>query len=184
MLDKLKQRRQARTLRLLNSVARQKRIANLDHVHDIGIIFTVGSEQEWNKLYSFARDMEKAGKRVYLIGFQSTKTQIDYIFSHPQTSILHEKENLTFCGLPKEGVVDGFTSRHYDLLVDATPDHPFIALYIAARSLADLKVTYCQLQQPNTTLEQTFDLLIRDERSFETGLYINLIKQYLSIIKK
>lgn len=172
-------------LRTLVGVTRVKRIANLENVHDIGIIFNVGSEREWNMLYSFVREMEQQKKRVFLIGFQADKQEMDYIFSHAQTSIMHEKEDLNFFRIPKDEVCEAFTHRHYDLLVDLTEDHAFFARYIAVRSLSDLKVTYlCDNSPMPAYHDQIFDLIIHGAKPFDIPSFIAEIRRYLGMIKK
>lgn len=183
MFNSIKSLHQQRILRLLSSLPRQKRIANLDQMNDIAVIFNVGPEREWNQLYAFVREMEQRQKRVYLVGYQPHGMEISYIFTHPRTSILHQKEDLTFFGLPKEGVAEGFLNRHYDLLIDLTADHTFLARYLAGKALADLKVCYLH-QQDDPQMERLFDLLIRGDKPLEYPHYLNLVKQYLSIIKK
>jgi len=185
MFEKIKTYKQERILQTLVGVTRIKSIANLEQVHDIGIIFNVGSEADWNRLYAFVREMEQQKKRVFLIGFQADKQEIDYIFSHAQTSILHEKEDLNFYGMPKDVACEAFTNRHYDLLLDMTEDHRFFARYIAVKSLSDLKVTYvCDSNLLPSYIEQIFDLLIHGSKPFDIADFISEVRRYLGMIKK
>ena len=185
MFDNFKKYRQERVLRTLTGEKRTKRIAHLDEVHDMGIIFNVGSEAEWNTLYGFVREMERSGKQVWLIGFQANKQVIEYIFTHPRTTIIHEKEDLTYFGLPKEGVIEGFAHRHFDLLIDTTPLHDFFSLYVANKCIADLKVTYLCGDEPHSPYtEKSYDLLLHGDKPLELSAYIAEIKRYLTMIKK
>ena len=84
------------------------------------MIFTVGDSTKWNLIHRFITAQENHGKEVYLIGFQKYKYEIDYIFSHTKTTICHEKEDFNYFQIPKDGVVDSFTDRHYDLIIDTT----------------------------------------------------------------
>lgn len=185
MFENIKKRRQDKILRLLSGVARSKCIAHFDNLQHIGVIFNVGSEQEWNAIYAFVREMEQKKKQVWCIGFQRDKQEIDYVFTHPQTSICHEKKDFTFIGVPKEGVTDAFTSRHYDLLIDLTANHEFFSLFIAGKSLADLKCTYLNTNEPaSPLLEKIYDLLIRGDEQLDITNFIGQIKHYLNMIQK
>ena len=182
MFETIINKRQNRLLRKMTSADRAKRIANLDEIGLVGIVFAVGSESEWNILYNFAREMEHQKKQVHLIGLQPAEMEISYIFTHSQTSVLHAKEDLNFWGIPKEGTIEGYTSRHYELLIDATASHDFFTRYVVAKSPADLKVAYAQEEQRE--LEQVYDLLIRDSKPFALTAYLEQIKRYLKMIQK
>lgn len=185
MFETLKKKKQDKVLRLLSGVTREKRIENISKVRDIAVIFTVGDEDRWNTLLAFVRQMEQQNKHVWLIGFQRDTLEINYIFSHQQTTICHEKEDFNFFGLPKEGVVEGFTGRHYDLLIDASSEPTFFANYTAARALADLKVAYVDPSQPtDPNVQHIFDLLIRKEQPIDIPDYLEEVTKYLSMIQK
>ena len=64
------------------------------------------------------------------------------IFSHTKTTICHEKDDFTRLGLPKEGVIDSFINRHYDIIIDTTEQPDFFGKYITAASDANIKVGY------------------------------------------
>lgn len=189
MFDSLILNHNRKVLKRIASHPRDKRMKSLDEVKQIGIIFTVGSEREWNIIYNFVKEMEHQRKQVYLIGFQHFKQEINYIFTHARTTICHEKDDFSFWRLPKEGVIDGFANRHYDLLIDTTVQPDFFAQYVAAKTVADLKVTYGDTLQAellpslHNDLLQIFDLTIQGEGKIDLQAFLHETVHYINMMK-
>lgn len=185
MFEKIKQFQQNRIVKGLSRNAREKRIANIADLKLIGLVFEVGSEQDWNAIYRFVKAMEHDGKKVILIGFHPEDLELSYIFTHQQTTICHEKEDFNFWGLPKDDVIDDFIGRHYDILIDTTDQPNFFGKYISLRAEADLKITYVNdnAEEAETT-ESIFDLLIHGEQPIEIETYLAEVVKYLGMIKK
>ena len=120
MLEFLKTFRRKRIIKQLSQRPRDKKIINLEQVKNIALVFTVGSENDWNLLYHFAQLMERQGKQITMIGFQAENTVLSYIITHSHTIICREKDDFDFWGLPKGDIVDKFTEQHYDLLINTT----------------------------------------------------------------
>jgi hypothetical protein len=172
-------------MRQLMNVKRTKKISNIADVRSIGIIFTVGEKDEWDILYHFAKTMEEKGCQVWMLGYQSTGTTINYIFTHSHMAILHEKEDFTFIGVPKVGLTDAFLQQHYDLLIDTTQEPNFFGKHIALCGKADLKVTYVNdSSAEDPEIEKIFDLLIHGTKPVELRNFLGEIVKYLSMIKK
>ena len=185
MFDFIKRKYQQRQLRILISESRDKRIDNWNDIKTIGLIFTVGDADRWNLIHRFITAQESHGKEVYLIGFQADKYQIDYIFSHTRTIICHEKEDFNYFGLPKEGVVDGFISKHFDLVIDSTVQPDFFGKYVTALADANLKVGYSNSQsdEDEGSMEM-YDMAIQGSEPLDLKNYIEQIVKYLMMIKK
>lgn len=185
LIEKIIQFRQNRVLRLLTNTKRTKRIENLEKIKTIGIVFEVGNDKEWNTLYSFTRSLENAQKKVWLIGFQRDKQEINYIFTHPRTIICHEKEDFNFFKLPKEGIIEGFTNQPFNLLIDCTKEPDFFGQYVAAKSTADLKVTYINDSENSLgEAEKVFDFHIHGKKPIDLPLYLTNVQTYLGMIRK
>ncbi|MCR4827945.1 MAG: hypothetical protein K5864_00605 [Bacteroidales bacterium] len=185
MFEFIKKHHQKRHLRDLMEKQRDKRIENWENIKTIGMIFTVGDAQRWNLIQRFITAQEKEKKEVYLIGFQEQGYEIDYIFSHTKTTIVHEKEDLNFFRLPKEGVVDTFVDHHYDLLIDTTEQPNFFGKYMTVHSDADLKVGYHNLDADyDEGNMEMYDLAIQGHGVVEFKDYIEQIVRYLRMIQK
>ena len=184
MFDSLKQRYQDWQLKKLLRASRDKTIKNWDVIHTVGLIFVVGSAEEWNLISRFISAQKKQGKQIFLIGFHPKDYAIDYIFTHTETTICREKEDLSFWGLPKADVINNFTERHYDLLIDTTTEN-FFGKYITALSNADLKVGYYNPQFSTLYSQFTgYDLTIQGNDQFDLKKYLEQVVKYLSMIKK
>lgn len=169
----------------MSDIRRCKRIENISLVKNVGIVFTVGDEQQWNILYQYVKRFTTEGRSVWLAGFQGQKTTINYIFSHPHSVICHEKEDTNMWGIPKEETLHQFLSLSYDLLIDTTANDDFFGNYVAAKAHADLKVTYVNDVEPlSHTSEKIFDLLIHGNKPLELEEFFEETIKYLSMIKK
>ncbi|MBQ9638087.1 MAG: hypothetical protein IJV22_00835 [Bacteroidales bacterium] len=186
MFDNIKRYRQKKILKQLSDFTRVKRIDNFNHIKSVGIIFTVGSEQEWNDLYRFAKAQEQTGKQVWMAGYQHASTSINYIFTHAQTTICHEKEDFTFWGIPKNNVLAPFLHQRYQLLIDLTAPSDFFGKYTALKALSNLKVTNIDAVSAanDTDKERIFDLIIRSDKPLSRQDYFAEIIKYLNMVEK
>ena len=185
MFDFITKKYRQRQLRKLMEQPRDKRIENWENIKTIGLVFTVGDSNQWNLIHRFITAQESRGKTVHLIGFLRSNVTVDYIFSHPGTIICHEKTDLTKLGLPKDGVVDAFMERHYDLVIDSTEHPDFFGKYISAMANADLKVGYKNTEQDCLDDDiAMYDLSIQGNGPMDFKDYIEQIVKYLTMVKK
>ena len=111
--------------------------------------------------------------------------EINYIFSHTRTIICHEKEDFNWLGLPKEGVIDAFVGRHFDLIIDATVQPDFFGKYVTASANADLKVGYSNSESEEDEGEMgMYDLAIQGREPMDFRDYIEQTVKYLSMVRK
>lgn len=184
MFDVIKKWYQQHYLRNIMQSSRDKRIENWENIKTIGIVFVVGSSEQWNLLNRFISAQKKQGKQIFIIGFHPKDYKIDYIFTHTETTICHEKEDFTFLGMPKTGLADQFTSHHFDLLIDATEQPCFFGKLITASADADLKVGYSNSEADNEGPMEMYDLTIQGNQEIDFQDYMEQIVKYLSMIKK
>ena len=185
MFDFIIKKLQQRHLRNFINRQRDKRIENWEQIKTIGLIFTVGDADHWNLIHRFITAQESRGKEVYLLGFQANKYEINYIFSHTRTTICHEKEDFNYMGLPKEGVIDGFTCRHYDLVIDTTIQPNFFGKYVSAMTDADMRVAYTNIEsEVDEGPMEMYDLTIQGHEEMDFRNFIEQIVKYLMLIKK
>ncbi len=185
MFEFIKTYIQRRQLKKFILEPRQKKIPNIADAKKIGIVFNVGDQNHWNTLYHFAKQQEKHGARVWLLGLQNTGVVINYIFTHQQTIILHEKEDCTGCNIPKGDKIEPFLQQHYDLLIDTTEEPNFFGKYVSLRSHADLKVTFVNTNNiTDPDIEKIFDLLIQGNKPLNLTAYLADIERYLGMVRK
>lgn len=183
MFELIKDFRRNHLIRQMARTPRDKKIDNLEQVKSIGVIFTLGSETDWNLLYRFAQLMEQQNKKIYMIGIHPKDINLSFIVTHANTIICREKDDLNFWGIPREGVIDRFTDRHFDLLIDTTDQPNFFGQYVALRCNADLKVTYTD-EVEATRHDNIFDMMIKGEGPIDLREYLNQVVKYLNMIKK
>ncbi|MBQ6237218.1 MAG: hypothetical protein IJK07_03275 [Bacteroidales bacterium] len=185
IIDYIIKKYQQRHLRNLMARPRDKRIDNWDAIKQIGLIFTVGNAERWNLIHRFIAAQESRGKEVHLIGYQAKNYEIDYIFSHTRTTICHEKEDFTHFGLPKEGVIDSFVGRHYDLVIDTTIQPDFFGKYVTAMCDANLKVGYSNTESDEDEgVMDMYDMSIKGSEEMDFKDYIEQIVKYLTMVQK
>ena len=183
-MNPFKKRQQNRLIGQMLGIGRKRTLRNMEQIRSVGIVFTVGDESRWNTIYNYAKLLTKEGKEVWICGFQPKNLKLDYIFSYTQSVICHEKEDTNVNGIPKEGVLNGFTAHPYDLLIDMTCQPDFFGKYVAMKTLADLKASYVDTTLPiDDEQEQIFDLMIRGAHPMEEASYLEELYKYLNMVK-
>ena len=184
IVDFIRKKYQQRLLRRLQEQPREKCIHSWENVKQIGLIFTVGDAGLWNLIHRFITAQQNQGKEVHIIGYHRSGYEINYIFSHTQTTICHEKDDLNFFRVPKDGVIEQFNDRHYDLLIDASEPDSFFGQYITALNTADLKVGYHLGNTTPTHPSTLYDMVIEGNDEMDFKEYIEQIVKYLTMVKK
>lgn len=185
MLEFIKNFGRRRMIKQMMSEERSKKIANLDQVKHIGIIFQVADEYEWNVLYHFIKVMEGQGKKVSVIGLQGSDQELSFIITHASTIICHEKEDINFWGVPKDEKTQAFTEMHYDLLVDTTEQPNFFGQFITMKTESDLRVARIDTSdEASINSGEIYDLMIQNEGPIDLKEYLNNVVGYLSMIQK
>lgn len=184
MFDFIIKKYQQKQLFKLKNTARDKCIINWNDIKSIGLIFIVGTSEQWNIINRFISVLAKQGKQVYLIGLHPKGFNIDYIFTHTDTAICKEKEDFNLLGMPKPGLIEPFISRHFDLVIDATVQPCFFGKLVSAASSAPLKVAYSSSETTDEGIMDIYDLIIKGSEAINFKDYIEQIVKYLSMIKK
>lgn len=184
MFDFIKSFQQRRIIKNLMATPREKTIRNIQDVQNIGILFTVGSEPDWNIIYHFVKIMEKSQKRIHLIGYQENGTELSFIISHTQTIVCHEKADFDFWGVPNEALCGDFINQHFDLLIDTTDEKNFFTRYIVLKTAADLKVTYLNANEQDEDDADIYDLIINGNGPLNMKDYFNNVVNTLNMIQK
>lgn len=172
-------------IKQMMSEVRNKKIENLQQIKNIGIVFRVNDEYEWNVLYHFIKLMEGEGKKVYVIGMQEADTELNFIITHTNTIICHEKEDINFWGVPKDEKTDEYTQRHFDVLIDATEQPDFFGQFMTLKSDADLRVTRIDTTDDDSmSASEIYDMMIQNEGPLDMKDFLNNVVGYLSVIQK
>lgn len=181
MIEFIKDIHRRRIIRDLKSMPRDKKIDNIQEVKTIGVICRLDNEQNWNILHHFAKVMENQGKKVHFMALLPKDQELNFVITHQSTYICRSKSDFNFWGLPNADVLNPFTDRQYDLLIDTIGEENFFAQYVALRTTASLKVVYAT---PTEDPTEVFDLIIRGDGAIELKHFFNNIIEYLGMIKK
>ncbi|MBQ9473497.1 MAG: hypothetical protein IJU81_03720 [Bacteroidales bacterium] len=172
LLSKIQEIQQQRVLKRLTSVKRSRRLTSMEQVKTIALIFTVGSERQWNVLDEYITRMERSGKQVFAVGYQAKDLQLDYIITHTKCTICHEKDDFNIWNIPKEEVILPFAKRKYDLMLDTTAERTFWSLYMSARIAAKIKVSHCQHDEDGRHKE-IYDFEIKNVEAYRVSEFLS-----------
>lgn len=185
MFDFVKNIGRKRMIKQMKSEPREKKIENIEQIKNIGLIFRVADEYDWNVIYHFIKVMEGQKKNVSVVGLQEADTELTYIITHSNTIICHEKEDINFWGVPKDEKVNSFTQQHFDLLIDTTEQPDFFGQYLTMKSEADLRVARIDTSdEESLNSGDIYDMMIRNEGPLDMKEYLNNVINYLSVVQK
>lgn len=185
MFEFIKNLGKKRMIKQLKGATRTKKIENLEQVKQIGVIFRVADEYDWNVIYHFIKVMEGAQKRVSVVGLQEADTELNYIITHSNTIVCREKEDLNFWGVPKEEKVKPFLDTHFDVLIDTTNQPDFFGQYLTLSSDADLRVARIDTADADSvSSSDIYDMMIHSEGTLDMKDYLNNVVNYLSAVQK
>ena len=155
-------------MRNLAALPRKRRIFHLDDVRSIGLILHAVSEEEKMTVDHFVHHMNARGCMVRKIEM-----------------LANDENNIDKNGLPKAGFLQFFSSYHYDLLIDTTPNEDLFGLYATLTTKADLKCAYQDTTADFSTISTAaYDFIIRGEGPCTIENLLTEILSYLVQIRK
>ncbi len=118
----------------------RKRIpVNLNNAHNIGIIYLLNSEDDYNRVSSFTRELQEKRKKVQVLGlYQFNRTPVFYIPKLSYDLLLPKDLDIFF--RPKANFVKQFMNEEFDVLLDLSSPDNFSLHYIACLSKASFKL--------------------------------------------
>ncbi len=120
-------------------VSRNKKPVNLNNASHIGIIYNLLSEEVYNRVTDFTKQLQDQGKKVFVIGLYNQKrAPLYYIPKLSYDLILKRDIDLFF--RPSGDFVRRFIGEEFDLLIDLSHPDDFPLHYIATLSRARFKI--------------------------------------------
>lgn len=175
----LKQIRLKTALYLLKrkSKNRNRRIKaiNLDQVQSMAIIYEVDEPASRKFIANFIQPFLSKGVMCRVYGYIHTPNERHSYISDNIYTFFSEKD-LTFLGEPKEGVMDDFIDRDWDLLLMATQNFHFPLKWMLKLSKGKFKVG------PSGHYSDELDFMI-EGKDLSSELIINEINHYLGELK-
>lgn len=155
----------------LSSVARDKRVYNLDTATSAGVLWMIDQKESFEKV---EEQLKKAGIKTtglcYFPHGKSTLPQEINGFSRKQTNYWTE--------IPKSELVEDFIHQKFDLLIDLTMQKYFPLVYVTALSEANFKIGTAG------SSANYFDLNIDFQTAPDTAQLADQILYYLIRINK
>lgn len=185
MLSVFKGIKQRYLLKGLRARDRRREIKNMDRVQTVGIVFHIGDELSWKYLYAIVMELEKSGRRVYMICDQTSRQELTYIITHSGTIVCHEKEDFDVWGVPRGGATDNFLSRKYDVLIDTTGGDSFFSQYVVLKACADLNITYIDDEDAGSSnIADIYDMTIHGKGPIDLPAFFENVCNYLQMVRK
>ena len=123
----------------LTKVTRRKIPVNLKNAHNIGIIYLLNSEDDYNRVSLFTKGLQEKGKKVQVLGlYQYNRTPVFYIPKLSYDLLLPKDLDIFF--RPTAPFVKQFLNEEFDILLDLSSPDNFSLHYIACLSKANFKL--------------------------------------------
>ncbi|KAF0198703.1 MAG: hypothetical protein FD166_1344 [Bacteroidetes bacterium] len=167
--------------RFLNKEAaklyRRRKAVNLEATREIGILFHMQSEVDYDRVCRFSRELQEVGKRVQVIGFYDYRKLPPYYAQKLAYDIILPG-HLDIFYRPKVDFVAKFIEYEFDMLIDLGTSDDFPLHYIATLSKAGFK-----LGRSSGEGGLPYDLMIETGNLIESDELIRQIVHYTSAFK-
>lgn len=157
---------------LLATHSRQRNTHTLASARSIGLLFDAGSDQFRKESLEYAKNLEKNGKKVRLLGFYNQKqppaeSEFDFFFL----------KELNWSQQPaKSEKANAFVKEKFDLLICLNPQNLPALEWVAAASVAAMKIGPAS-EHPND-----FDLQLDIPQGKGPRYFTEQMQQYLDKI--
>ena len=158
-------------------VSRHKSLVNLDEAKNIGIVYKVNSEREFNAVKDLTKALTTTKKQVLAIGFVDRNEIPNYCVA-ANAGFYFSRKDINWFGGPKSDYIKTFINKEFDILIDLTLENVFINRYISSLSRSRFKVG------PELGFNQDFlDMMIKMDNNTREEEYILQILHYLRMFK-
>ncbi len=156
---------------------RNKKPVNLSNASTIGIIYHLQSEDDYNMVSVFTRQLQEQGKKVWVIGLYDSKRIPAYYIPKLSYDLILPKD-IDFIFRPKGKFVTEFIDTEFSMLIDLSSPDNFTLSYIATLSKANFKLG-------RTIDDRTlpYDIMIDTPAEIDYQELINQIIYYFNNLK-
>lgn len=157
--------------RAVASQQRRRRTHTLDSARTLGILFDATPERNRREVLEFAKNLEKKGKKVSLLGFIAENKPA----AEPSFDCLSQQEIRWNAALdsPKAAA---FVQQKFDLLLSFNPDGQWPLDLLAAQSPAAMKIGFV------TSGPNDFDMLLEIPADKGLRFFVEQLELYLDKI--
>jgi hypothetical protein len=159
----------------LKSLKRRKVVHNLKTAKSAGIIFTSVKGENFQKISQFLNFLTNNQLKVYALAYVHSKEIPNEITAHSKINFFTKKD-LNFYFKPKNSIIDSFTEKEFDILIDLSTKNYFPVKMINNLSHAHFKVGLADHSGKD------YDLMLSLKNNQDLEYYIEQLKYYLTEI--
>jgi hypothetical protein len=161
----------------LGKLKREKKLVNLHHAVNIGILYNVTSQTTFQIVKTLVKDLTTRQRQVMALGFVNRKSIPNYCIA-ANSGYHFNLRDLNWYGAPKNDYIHEFINKEFDILIDLSLDDVFVFNYISGLSRSKFKVG-----RHNDNYLDCFDLMIKMEPNASLEAFIEQVVHYLVIFK-
>lgn len=158
-------------------VQRKRKAINLEATKEIGILFHMESEADYDRVSRFSRELQAVGKKIQVIGLYKYRKLPPYYAQKLAYDVILPV-HLDIFYRPKSDFVRKFIDCEFDMLIDLGNYEDFPLHYIASLSKAKFKLGRTSGQE-----NLPYDLMIETGNPIESDELIRQLVHYTSIFK-
>ena len=147
---------------------------NFEKAKTFGIVFTTADLAEVKAMQAFCKTLEKAGKKVEILGYAG-KVDKNTTIDLPHFT----RKDLNWHLTPKTEAISSFIKKDFDILVNFHAGTCRPLEYIAACSHA-----HCRVGRYHPDQTQCYDLMVTLKENESHKAYSDMVFQYLKMINK
>lgn len=155
--------------RAVAAQSRRRRAHTLESARVIGILFDATPERNRREVLEFAKNLEKQGKKVSLLGFINDKKQA----AGEQPFSFFTPKELRWNGQINSEKALAFGAQKFDLLLSLNPDGLLPLHLLAAQSPAAMKVGFV------TATSNDYDMLLEIPADKGLRFFVEQLELYL-----
>lgn len=156
---------------------RRKTLVNLDEAKQIGIVYKVTSQREFNAVKDLTKALTTTNKQVLAIGFVDRNEIPNYCVA-ANAGFYFSRKDINWFGGPKSDYIKTFIEKEFDILIDLTLEDIYINRYITSLSKSKFKVG------PELGFNQlALDMMIKMDKNTREEEYILQILHYLKMFR-
>ncbi len=157
--------------RAIASLSRRRRTHTLESARTLGVLFDATPERNRREVLEFAKNLEKKGKKVTLLGFiADAKNPGEHPFG------FFTPKELRWDGTPNSEKATDFIRQKFDLLLSFNPAGRLPMDWVAVHSPAAMKIGFV------TGSPNDFDMLLEIPADKGMRFFIEQLELYLDKI--
>lgn len=160
----------------LSKVQRNRRVVNLAHAKNIGVLYVLRDEDTYREVQQFVLSLKSKDRYVHTLGYIPVKYFPPYIIPTLATDYFGRKE-VNWFGKPRSSYVSDFLKRDFDILINLCTEDNFTLQYICGLSKACFKAG-----PSGEGHTDYYDFMIETGNGISLRDYMKEIIHYLNII--